>query len=303
MNKFLIYLRFLSHIGIFLSANLITTGCTTVNDDQAFNNSDYKNRINITRLNEEFYSGKYIGHIPGCFPPISARVCRRSEFDVHPYVEVDKLDMKSFEISISVRSGLGKDGTDRTKEILHMVAADIAIQNGYSAFTTLNDIIFYSCSKSVEADSEGEIFNLNPLGHPKKISSTTKAYTTNKCRGSIELKILAFNNKNLLALGIFLKSKSPDNAINYLWPYYDLYRGTAINLPLESSSEIITPEVINVVNYHKDSYKFHYDAINLSRDMHLKYGPSPKKAYQIVDETNSSNESSRVLKKYRTDSN
>ncbi|MDR1009040.1 MAG: hypothetical protein LBL52_02175 [Rickettsiales bacterium] len=105
------------------------------------------------------------------------------------------LDVRQYKINLTDNNF----SYDKKKDWAMMVAAEVALQEGYSFFTITDRTELNGCSSNYEARTHGNVYK---IGDNSYYSGRTKLVDTGICIFSENLNILAYNNKDVLRYGV-----------------------------------------------------------------------------------------------------
>jgi hypothetical protein len=253
-------MRLLPVVIIFLLA-----GCTSAPK------GGFWGELKAEKSDETFHLVRYVGPQRSCFPPIANPECVPPTKEVIIYEELRKVEMEEFSLSLPSRDFFSQG---RIKDMLYLAASELSIQRGFSMFTVTWDMQISMCRNyGSDASTSGTV---SRIGGQSFYSGTTTVTPRDICGGSHTIRVLMFNDKALLAEGIFERSNS--GPIQSLRPKRDLYFGTMPGLRYSDFTRVPEPGVLIVTP--PDAWKTHYDAKGLAVDLRAKYqlgdtGPIP----------------------------
>lgn len=228
--------------------------------------------LKVEKYDETFHLVRYVGSERDCFPPMTNRECVPPAKDVVIYEELSKLEMEEFSLSLPNRDFFSQG---RVKDMLYLAASELALQRGFSMFTVTWDLQIFRCRNyGADVTTSGTV---NRIGNQGFYSGSTTVTPRDICSGSHLIKVLMFNDKTLMAQGIFERSNS--GPIRTLRPKRSLYFGTMPGLRFEDFNKSSEPGVLSSTPF--DAWKAHYDAKGLAADLRAKYqvpadsGPIP----------------------------
>jgi hypothetical protein len=252
--------------------------------------TSYKTEVSVTKKDVTFYSAKYIGEQPNCFPPIDRPVCTPSSKNDVLYEPIAKLEMEEFQITLG-NVGIGSS----YKDFIYLTAADIAIQRGFKYFTVTSQSESGGCISNYTANSYGTVSNGSYVG-------TTSISPNPICAAATTISIIAFNRKVDLAAGVFEEFNSGYLAsiLKNISPNISLYYGTSPGLKPTFDTTSDTSGH-NTYRTFENAWKNFYDANGLSKDLRTKYHISDSSPYTIIDERaiNEQDNSNDLIKKNR----
>ena len=235
---------------------MLVTGCATGPKGGFWGELDAK------KSDKSFHFARYVGSEKSCFPPITNVACLPKQKDEILYEETQKLEMESFSLSLPSRDFFAQG---RIKDMLFLAASDLAIQRGFSMFTVTWEMQLSMCRNyGSDVSTSGSI---NRIGNQGFYSGTTTVTPRDICGGSQTIDVLMFNDKALLAQGVFVRSNS--GPIRTLRPSEDLYFGTMPGLRYEDFNRMPEPGVL--IRTPSNAWKTHYEAKGLAADLRAKY--------------------------------
>jgi hypothetical protein len=218
--------------------------------------------LQIEKVDGDFYHGRYIGTQKDCFPPITKRICRPLIKDEQTYSLDRKLDIEEFKVRIITTSYA--NWTYHLSELLHLTAAELALQRGYPMYTIITSIDTTSCSDpNYEAHTSGSSMDLG-RGDTYYSGRTTISSSSTCARGK-SIDVLFFKDKAELEKGVLRQTVTGYNPGVY--PVRSLYSGT---IPEE---DVMTTALKGTfLTVPANAYKVHYDAAGLAKDLRAKFG-------------------------------
>lgn len=250
---------------LFLLTLSLIAGCATGTK------GGFWGELKAEKSDASFHLVRYEGTKTNCFPPISSPECWPPEKDATIYKEVRSLEMEEFSFTLPSGDFFAQA---RIKDMLYLAASDLAIQRGFSMFTVIWDMQISLCRNyGSDVSTTGSVSRIGDQGY---YSGTTTVTPRNVCSGSHTIKVLMFNDKEPLGLGVFERSNSGQNQ-NFR-PKRELYFGTMPGLRYEDFNRMPEPGVL--ITTPPNAWKVHYDASGLSSDLRSKYkigeiGPVP----------------------------
>ena len=200
------------------------------------------------------------------------------------------MEMEEFSLSLPSRDFFSQG---RIKDMLYLAASELSIQRGFSMFTVTLDMQISTCRNyGSDASTSGTVTN---VGTQSFYLGTTTVTPRDVCGGSHTIRVLMFNDKALLAEGIFERSNT--GAVQSLRPKRDLYFGTMPGLRNSDFMRVPEPGVLIVTP--PDAWKTHYDAKGLAADLRAKYklGETGSIPFRDMLIENQKNEASDPLKR------
>lgn len=259
----------MGHSLIFLTLAL-ATGCTTDGSKGGL-----WEKLEAMKLDSSFYLAKYVGTQEGCFPPITNVECFPLKNGEVIYEDKKKLEMEAFSISLAFRDFFDQS---RIKDLLFLAASELALQRGFSMFTVITKIDVSVCKKyGFNANTNGSAYR---IGDQDYYSGTTTITPRDTCTSSESITVLMFNDKTLLADGIFTRANS--GPTQWLQPETRLYFGTMPGLRYEDFNR--QPFIDSRVSTPINAWKIHYDARGLATDLRAKYKLGEPVSIQFRDE-------------------
>lgn len=231
--------------------------------------------LTIVQSDKDFYSASYIGGLPGCFPPISNRICRANGTE-SIYQPKSKLDVKELKVSLS-HSGYFLN----EKEILYLAAATASLQLGYPKFTVVSKYSSSFCDSFYSANTSGT------SGY-SDYSGTTRISKDTICASGVLLMILLFRNPTDLENGIFYGIKESNSPLRLI-PDDSLYFGTTPGLTysqfnsFDGNSDSSSRQSNTFMTY-VNAYQHYYNADGLAHDLRVKLKVSDDYKVTIEDE-------------------
>jgi hypothetical protein len=218
--------------------------------------------LKAEKSDETFHLVRYVGAQKNCFPPIANAECVPPTKDAVLYDEIRKVEMEEFSLSLPTRDFFSQAGI---KDMLYLAASELSLQRGFSMFTVTWDMEISMCRNyGSDVSTSGTV---NRIGGQGFYSGKTTVTPRDICGGSHTIKVLMFNDKALLAEGIFERSNS--GPIQSLRPKSDLYFGTMPGLRYGDFNSAPEPGVL--IRTPRDAWKTHFDAKGLAADLRVKY--------------------------------
>lgn len=242
---------------ISVIAILATTGCATGRP------GDFWDGVRVTRSDESFYQGHYIGTEPNCFPPIENRECVPLRKGEVLYSADRQLEMESFYLFIASDFF----GQPLAKEKLYFAAAELGLSRGFRAFTVTKTFDLTTCSDGLEATTTG-VLTPSPSGHGGSYAGSTTVRQSGRCLNSQGVVVLYFRNKEDLSSGVLVRRTTGAN--QRLYPVTSLYFGTIPNLRYQDFNYESRPGSFTMTP--DNAWKVHYNAAGLSEDFRKKFG-------------------------------
>lgn len=235
---------------------MLVTGCASGPKGGFWGELDAK------KSDKSFHFARYVGSEKSCFPPITNVECLPKKKGEVVYEETQKLEMESFSISLPSRDFFAQS---RIKDMLFLAASELALQRGFSMFTVTWEMQLSMCRNyGSDVSTSGTV---NRIGNQGFYSGTTTVTPRDICGGSQTIVVLMFNDKSLLAQGVFVRSNS--GSFRVLRPMDDLYFGTMPGLRYEDFNRMPEPGVL--IRTPSNAWKIHYDAKGLASDLRAKY--------------------------------
>lgn len=306
-----------------------TLGCKTgsVREFGATKNN-YRSELRITLLDRDYYSAKYIADNPGkWFPPITNNIRKRwYESDLNKisasspayesikkeigktfYRELNELDIEHINIEMKYP---GSPFDKKSKELLHLVAADVALQRGFPYVTRLTKGFDSICVTTQSAVTKGNIdldtshsgvVSGDQVYGTSRTSGTYKGKTRLKedtnCAATIEGEFILFKNKEDIEKGVFVKNRYSGRLDPFTWLYYSTSpNAIIIDHPIGEPIKVNTRKMV-IDHAWRNGYK----SSGLSSDLRKKYDIDNKEAYIVIDEAEQRRESSIKKAKERSE--
>jgi hypothetical protein len=234
---------------------------------------NYRQVIEITKRDKEFVSATYIGPQSACFPPIQNPICAPLVRGEPIYRANGKVNVEEFSIKASMAT-VFRD--EQTKELMYLVASDLAVQRGFTHLTVLEEARVSGCTSYDSISTHGTL-----TGDTYRGSTTVRNNPI--CRGIFTIDVLLFSDNSTFAEGVFYWNKfgSPQMAPTLL-PEQRLYFGTSYGLDSRYYSDINKDGVFTSTPY--EAWKVRYDASGLSEALREKYGVASAAPLAYADE-------------------
>lgn len=238
--------------------------------------SNYRTQVKVEVADWRFYSAEYIGAQSNCFPKITGKDCT-GVADRTPYGNVTPLRIEEFFIISTSSAG---DAAKR-QDFINMVGADVAIQRGYQYFTVVNrrenSFCFAKYSASTSGVSSGGMYSGRTTLNKDSSCATTKA-----------IKMIAFNDPQDLANGVFFRVPNANDGSIRLKPYAELYFNTMTGLKYEDFNEVSTKTELDAtrtasLSTTSNAWKTYYLAAGVSKDFRAKYGVTGTVPFPVAD--------------------
>ena len=264
----------------------VMAGCTTTHTGGVWHGLEAK------RNDQSFYQGHYVGTQVDCFPPISKRQCVPIKKAETLYEPERKLEMESFNFSMSSDFF----GQAQVKDRLYFAASELALRRGFKMFTVTTTFDVTTCRNGIDATTTGTL-TANPAGQGSSYSGSTSIRPRGECVINQGIRVIYFKYEEDLAQGVLARATT--GTAQWLYPETSLYYGTIPNLRYEDFNYQSLPGAFT--RTPENAWKVHYDAEGLSADFRKKYrleNPPPI-AFRDEAQENTRREADDPLQKRR----
>lgn len=247
-------------LSVTMLLSLIFSGCAIFYP--RVDSSNFRDRVKIAESSNEFYSGVQkprtvelltLGSTKksysDCVPPFPNNLCN--------YTPLKKLEMKSYKLTLE--DNYNQMDKDLSLDMAYLTASELAIQLGYSKFIVEDTNFRNYCGSSQTAETTGVISG-------GIYSGSTSIVNHIHCVGSLEVKVVVFNDYSDVKTGVFFIDRDSNN--QYIQPYLGLYRAQKPNL--------LNDAVLKGV-----AWESYYDAKEFSEKLISKYQVGSKGDYKI----------------------
>lgn len=274
-------------------------------DDQPITPTNYKNSIQINKLEKIYYGAAYEGKDFRCLQNNGFESCSEQFITITSGASPKEMFLTKNDMSAVFRKGdpleaeafranISKSNKSREmlvilagkpREFLLLALADLSLQRGFKYLVELERVSAGGCWSNPRADTFGTFDQSGTL-----YSGTTTLSSDSYCYYGQSLEVLLLNDREQLAKGIFYTTSYDEDRRLFLEDllYMDGSRLTA-------DRKRLIREAYNKVVQKKDGYstvylvphkawKKVYDASGLSRDLRLKYGVTGTEPYTFKDE-------------------
>lgn len=249
---------------------LLLAGCISQGiSPRELTSNNYLSKIEVRKSDKDFYLGEYVGSLQGCFPPIDRPICAPLAANKEEFKATRRLDIVEFTISASTRE---VSLSEKKKDFMFLVAADLSLQQGYPYFTVTTEYGANSCSSSYTAYTNGALTGGN-------YSGSTRLVKRNTCFDSSSIKVLLFREKKELSEGVLFR-RDRDSHLG-LQAESSLYYGTT---PGVRQSGLDSYQRGSRSYVPVNAWKVHYDAAGLSDALRTKYAIKRKPPISFIDE-------------------
>lgn len=260
----------MTRIFAFTLISLSISGCSSMFGPVTVKN--FRETVEIKKIDKTFATGHSLIGTKECFPNLTKPICRTSAGEKIFEIESVFDDIAQYEITYSSRDGFNK-------EYLYLIAAELAIQEGYPMFTPLTEQLTARCTKDQAIKSFATFNSLNNIGNGSVVSYVED---NSNCLLTMTLTTLYFKDKKPLTQGLLSKQNSGIAQTSNFYPVIDLYRGTTPNLP--SYRDISNNNLQLIYTYFNEAWRSHYDPTNTSVALSKKLGaPSSQSKLKIRD--------------------